>query len=266
LRVKDRVHLRANRIEPTAAGVTLEATEIHVQNPGDGAVALPPVPASLVSVTALDPDASENGNAPGVFQLARSGDASASLAVSFSLTGSATYGVDYDSPTSVTFPGGHATVNVTLTPKTDSLVEDNESATLTVTAGAGYNLGSPSSATVNIADHVVVPTGPVVTVVATDPLAAEDMSAFGSFTLTRTGNPALELVVTVTVGGSADEAHDYQSIGTSVRFEPGSLTASVAVIAEPDNGDGAETVILTVVAGAGYTPGTPASATVTIPQ
>ena len=265
LRVKDRVHLRANRIEPTAAGVTLEATEIHVQNPGDGAVALPPVPASLVSVTALDPDASENGNAPGVFQLARSGDASASLAVSFSLTGSATHGADYDSPTSVTFPEGHATVNVTLTPKTDSLVEDNESATLTVTAGAGYDLGSPGSATVNIADHVV-PAGPVVTVVATDPQATEDMSLFGIFELRRTGDLSQLLTVTVSFGGTAS-VDDYQDPGgVTVTFNPFEATATVVVIAEPDNGDGAETVILTVVAGAGYTPGTPASATVTIPQ
>ena len=268
LRVKDRVHLRANRIEPTAAGVALEATEIHVQNPGDGDVALPPAPpapTSQVSVSANDPDAGENGN-PGVFRLARSGDASSSLTVSFSLTGSATDGVDYESlPTTVMFPGGLATVDVTLTPKTDSLVEGNESATLTVMAGAGYELGSPSSATVNIADHVV-PAGPVVTVLATDPQATEDMSLFGIFELRRTGDLSQPLTVTVSFGGTAS-VDDYQDPGgVTVTFNAFEATATVVVIANQDfQAEGAETVILTVVDGDGYDPGAPATATVTIP-
>src|SRR5688572_22830331 len=111
LRVKDRVHLRANRIEPTAAGVTLEATEIHVQNPGDGEVALPPAPPapkSLVSVSAHDADAGENGGNPGVFRLARTGDPSllaSSLTVTFTLTGAATNGTDYQNlALTATFP------------------------------------------------------------------------------------------------------------------------------------------------------------------
>ena len=122
-----------------------------------------------------------------------------------------------------------------------------------------------NAATVNIADHVV-PAGPVVTVLATDPQATEDMSLFGIFELRRTGDLSQSLTVTVSFGGTAS-VDDYQDPGgVTVTFNPFEATATVVVIAEPDNGDGAETVILTVVAGAGYTPGTPASATVTIPQ
>ena len=260
----DRVHVRANRVPPTAGGLTLEAVEILFQEAADE-VEPTPAPKALVSVSAVDADASENGSAPGVFRLARSGDASSSLTVLFSVMGTATNGVDYETlPTSVMFPEDHATVDVTVTPKTDSLVEGSESATLTVMAGAGYELGSPVSATVNIADHVV-PASPVVTVFATEPVASEDMSRFGVFELRRTGNLALPLVVTVSVGGTAD-ASDYQDFGTTVQFEAYSETATVAVIANPDDGDGQETVILTVAAGAGYTPGAPATATVTIPQ
>lgn len=260
----DRVHVRANRVPPTAGGLTLEAVEILFQEAAD-AVEPTPAPKALVSVSAVDTDASENGSAPGVFRLARSGDASSSLTVLFSVMGTATNGVDYETlPTSVMFPEDHATVDVTVTPKTDSLVEGSEFATLTVMAGAGYELGSPVSATVNIADHVV-PASPVVTVFATEPVASEDMSRFGVFELRRTGNLALPLVVTVSVGGTAD-ASDYQDFGTTVQFEAYSETATVAVIANPDDGDGQETVILTVAAGAGYTPGAPATATVTIPQ
>ncbi|MGH9221593.1 MAG: Calx-beta domain-containing protein [Vicinamibacterales bacterium] len=266
LRVKDRVHLRANRIEPTAAGVTLEATEILVQNPGDGEVALPPAPKPLVSVSAYDADAGENGGNPGVVRFARSGDTSSSLTVSFSLTGSATDGVDYESlPTTVMFPEGLATVDVTLTPKTDSLVEGNESATLTVMAGAGYELGSPGSATVNIADHVV-PAGPVVTVSASEPQANEEMTLFGVFELRRTGDLSTSLTVTVAFGGTAS-VDDYQDPGgVTVTFNAYEATATVVVIANQDfQTEGAETVTLTVVDGDGYDPGAPATATVTIP-
>lgn len=260
----DRVHVRANRVPPTADGLTLEAVEILFQEAADD-VEPPPAPKALVSVSAVDADASENGSAPGVFRLARSGDASSSLTVLFSVMGSATNGVDYETlPTSVMFPQDHATVDVTVTPKTDSLVEGTELATLTVMAGAGYELGSPVSATVNIADYVV-PAGPVVTVFATEPVASEDMSLFGAFELRRTGNLTLPLVVTVSLGGTAD-ASDYQGFGTTVEFVANSATATVAVIANPDDGDGEETVILTVALGAGYTPGAPASATVTIPR
>lgn len=269
LRARDRVHVRANRIPPTAGGLTLQATEIRRQNPGDGVVEPPPpAPMPLVSVSAVDPDASENGSATGMFRLARSGDTSSVLSVSFSLTGSATHGVDYDSPTSVTFPAGHAAVDVTVTPKTDALVEGNELATLTVTAGAGYELGSPVSANVTIADHVV-PTGPVVTVVASDGQAHEnqDLFDFGVFTLTRTGSTATSLTVTVAFSGNALNGNDYQSLDTTVMFEAGSATADVVVFANPDgDNDPSETVVLTVVSGDGYTPGAPASATVTIQQ
>ena len=267
VRSGDRVHVRANRIAPTASGLTLEAVEIRFQEAGDAVE--PPAPTSFVSVSVVDADASENGSATGVFRLARSGDATASLTVTVSMGGVATNGVDYETlPPTVMFPGGHATVDVTVTPKTDSLVEGDESATLTVMAGAGYELGSPVSATVNIADHVV-PAGPVVTVVATDPTANEnpDLFDFGVFDLTRTGNLSAPLTVTVSFGGNAQNGVDYQSLETTVMFEAFSATATVVVFANPDgDNDPSELVVLTVLSGAGYTPGTPASATVTIQQ
>jgi Domain of unknown function (DUF5666)/Calx-beta domain len=264
LRVGDRVHLRANRIEPTADGVTLEAVEIMVQNPGDGEVALPPAPLPVVSVVALDADASENGSSPGAFRFTRTGDLSAQLTVAFTMSGTATNGTDYQNLQTATFLPSLPTVDVTLTPLADNLVEGAESATLTLTPAAQYQLGAQAAATVNIADHVV-PAGPVVTVRATETQASEDMSLFGVFELKRTGNLATSLTVTVAFSGTASN-QDYQDPGVTVTFDAFSDTATVVVFANQDfQVEGAETVILTVVDGDGYDPGTPATATVTIP-
>ena len=189
LRVGDRVHLRANRIEPTADGVTLEAVEIMVQNPGDGEVALPPAPLPVVSVVALDADASENGSSAGAFRFTRTGDLSAQLTVAFTMSGTATNGTHDQNLQTATFLASLPTVDVTLTPLADNLVEGAESATLTLTPAAQDQLGAQAAATVNIADHVV-PAGPVVTVRATETQASEDMSLFGVFELKRTGNQA----------------------------------------------------------------------------
>jgi hypothetical protein len=154
---------------------------------------------------------------------------------------------------------------VTLTPMTDNLVEGAETATLTLTPAAQHQLGAQAAATVNIADHVV-PAGPVVTVLATDPQASEDMSLFGVFELRRTGDLSQSLTVTVAFGGTAT-ALDYQDPGgVTVTFNAFEATATVLVIANQDfQSEPAETVTLTVLDGDGYDPGPPATATVTIP-
>ena len=98
------------------------------------------------------------------------------------------------------FPAGQATTTVTVTPLSDALVEGDETVILTLTDGPNYDLGSPTQATVTIADTVI----PLVTVEATDPNAAEPGSDPGTFTFTRNGNLSLALnSVTFTRTGTA---------------------------------------------------------------
>ena len=52
----------------------------------------------------------------------------------------------------MTFAAGSATATVTVTPAADGTVEANETVVLTVTAGAGYAVGSPGAATGTITD------------------------------------------------------------------------------------------------------------------
>ncbi|HET6426983.1 MAG TPA: Calx-beta domain-containing protein, partial [Phycisphaerae bacterium] len=76
------------------------------------------------------------------------------LTVSYSVAGTASVG-DYSETLSgsVVIPDGQASATITITPVDDGDVEGDETVTLTLAAGSGYTVGSPSSDTVTIADN-----------------------------------------------------------------------------------------------------------------
>jgi serine protease len=116
---------------------------------------------SEVSVTATDNSASEAGPGTGTFTLTRSGDTTAALAVTISMSGTAGNGSAYQTiATTVNFAAGSPTATVTLTPIDDSIVNGSRTATLNVQNGANYTAGSPSSATITIADNDVAAPAP----------------------------------------------------------------------------------------------------------
>ncbi len=78
-------------------------------------------PFSIVSVDASTPLAFEPGDGPGVFTISRAGDTNASFTLNFSLTGTASNGVDYQTvSTAVTFEPGQLSTNVIITPLANS--------------------------------------------------------------------------------------------------------------------------------------------------
>jgi Ca2+-binding RTX toxin-like protein len=182
------------------------------------------------------------------------------------LSGTATNGTDYTTiPTTVTFAAGSSTAVVNLNVIDDTLVEGAETATLTVTSGTGYTVGTSASAIVNIADN----DPPQVSVVATDANAAETLLGTtpnpGQYTLTRTGPTTSSLTVNVALSGTATNGTDYTTIPTTVTFAAGSSTALVNLNVIDDTlVEGTETATLTVTSGTGYTVGTSASAIVNI--
>ena len=182
--------------------------------------------------------------------------------MSFTLTGTALNGTDYANvPLSATFLAGQATVDVVVTPSVDGLVEGSETVILTLTTvPAPFELGSPEAATVDLIDGV----NPLVSVTASDPSASESGDT-GTFTFTRTGDVTAALAVTVQFSGSATPGFDYATPATTVNFLAGQATATVTVTPLADAAtDPSDTVIVTVVDGAGYDLGPSPSATVTI--
>ena len=106
----------------------------------------------------------------GLFQFTRGGVGSlaAPQTVSFQMSGTADLSADYAlSGASVSYnsatgagtaviPAGQAQSFLTLTPTNDAVKESPETAILTLTASAGYVIGSPGAATLSIADDDVV--------------------------------------------------------------------------------------------------------------
>lgn len=107
-----------------------------------------------VSVTATDSNGSEPGVNTGTFTLTRTGDTTAAITVGYGVGGTATAGSDYTALSgSVAMGVGASTSTITVTPLDDLLDESRETVVVTLVAGSGYTVGSPSAATVTIGDN-----------------------------------------------------------------------------------------------------------------
>lgn len=107
-----------------------------------------------VSVTATDSTATEPGSNTGAFTVSRTGDTTAAVTVGYGVGGTATAGTDYMTLSgSVALGVGESTATITVTPLDDLLDESRETVVLTLLAGSGYTVGSPSVATVTIRDN-----------------------------------------------------------------------------------------------------------------
>ncbi|MGE0866897.1 MAG: Calx-beta domain-containing protein [Vicinamibacterales bacterium] len=109
--------------------------------------------APVVSVAAFDATAGETGPDLGTFRFSRAGALTSSLTVVYTVTGTAVNGTDYQAiPVTVTFLAGQATADVFVIPAADGLDEALETAIVTLTDGATYDLGVLATATITITD------------------------------------------------------------------------------------------------------------------
>jgi Ca2+-binding RTX toxin-like protein len=220
-------------------------------------------PATEVSIGATVTSANEGS--PLTFMLTRSGDPSAALTVTLSLSGTAQNGTDFTVPLTVTFEADSATATGTVTTLTDVQIEGNENLTITVVPAAGYVPASANSVTLTIVD--VPPT--VVTVVATDGSLREGATETGLYTFTRTGDISQALTITVLIHGAGGNPANPSDLGTfeatSLEFAANSSTATLALTAGSDGvTEGTEGFTVTVGSGVGYSVGTPSTAAGTI--
>ena len=112
---------------------------------------------------------------------------------------------------------------------------------------------------------VTVSALPTVTIVATDPNAAEAGPDAGEFTVSRTGDLGAPLTVNLTIGGSTTNGVDYQTVNSPIVIPAGAADALIPIIPIDDAIDeGAQDVDIAIAAGAGYVVGVPGVATVSI--
>jgi large repetitive protein len=219
-------------------------------------------PPPSVSISVSPASVSEDGATNLVFTVTRSLNLSSATVVNISTSGTATPGVDYTGGVStVTIPAGATTATITIDPTADSTVEADETVILTVAAGSGYSVGSPSSATGTILNDDV----PTATISVSPAAVAEDGAANLVYTVTFDQAAFSPVSVNYTIGGTATNGTDYASIASPLVIASGSTTGTIVVNPTADATiEADETVILTLAAGAGYTVGVPNSATGTI--
>ena len=106
-----------------------------------------------VIVSAYHDTPAENGGT-GRFYISRAGSNASPMTISYTLSGTATNGVDYTGLSGTTvIPSGSWGVVVTFTAIEDTLVEGPETVTLTIAATSIYGAGRPASATLEIIDN-----------------------------------------------------------------------------------------------------------------
>ncbi len=148
---------------PTTAGSTTPNFRVTDSSTGPGqyfelesptiiVTATPP----SVSIAVAPATVTEDGATNLTYTVSRSVALASATTVNLTASGTATSGSDYSgSVSSVVIPGGALSATVTVNPTADSVIESNETVILTVTAGSGYTVGSPSSATGTITNDDV---------------------------------------------------------------------------------------------------------------
>jgi hypothetical protein len=104
-------------------------------------------------ITATDSAAGEANANGGLFSVTAVPAPKADLPISFTVTGTATQGTDYAALTSpLTLPAGATSVGLSVAPIDDAVKEGSETVVVTLSATAGYTVGT-SGATVSVSDN-----------------------------------------------------------------------------------------------------------------
>ncbi len=183
------------------------------------------------------------------------------ITLNYTLGGTATEDADYSITGSgtVSVAAGLTSVKIPVKITDDTVDESDETVTLTLTSGTGYTMGSPSEYTLTITDN--------------DTRTVDFTSARGSVgedgglhhvAVAISSAPSVPFTLNYTLGGTAARDVDYISSGT-VPVTAGLTSVNIPVeIIDDDVDDDAETIILTLASGTGYTVGSVNVHTLTI--
>jgi hypothetical protein len=222
--------------------------------------------ANVVNVSAPTPTATEaSPGTPGVFTISRS-SAGVPLTINYTLTGTATNGVQYQTiATNVTLSSTATETNINVFPIDDGIPQPTTTVILTLQTGTGY--AGAGSAIVSISDNdtptidISSPANAQAYGRYTNSTGPGNNADFISYTLTRRGklNTGSDLTVNLAYGGSAVSGADFTPVST-VTIPDGTQSAGLT-LSPLDNASvtSNRTVTVSVGSGVGYAIGTGAA-------
>ena len=223
-----------------------------------------------VSVIANRPETNEDGtgnNGRFRIELSEINNTGGDIIVDYTLSGTANLGAaqDYTITGSAIIEDGESSSDINIIPNVDLLIEGDETVIIELVDvnSTAFTIGTLDTATVTIIDDNVAE----VSIASTDATANESPLGTGSFTvdLGATNNTGSAIIVNYTTSGTATSGTDFNTLNGSVSINNNQSTGIVVVTPINDTDiESNETVVLTLAAGAGYTVGTPDSATVII--
>lgn len=215
-----------------------------------------------VSIAVSPTSVAEDGSANLVYTVTRDVVSPSPLTVNIGTSGTATSGADYSGGVAnVVIPANAASASFTIDPTTDTTTEADETVILSVTAGAGYTIGTPASATGTIVNDDL----PTASIAVSPASVVEDGSVNLTYTVTLDTPAVAPIPVNFTLGGTATSGTDYAAINSPVIIPAGANSQTIVVDPNVDGSiEADETVIVTLTSGAGYNLDTVASATGTI--
>jgi len=185
----------------------------------------------------------------GAFTFTARGSVSGTIPIHYTLSGTATPGVDYTAPSGTVNISGNGTntATVTIPILDDAIAEDTETIILTITPDPAYTVANDGTAVMRLKDNDSDQIA-----VSTHSATLAEPSSASSFYLSRSGTTGA-LDVTYTMSGTATNGVDYTQVTGTATIPDGATGVDVAITPINDSlAEGTETVILTVVPGTGY--------------
>ena len=186
------------------------------------------------------------------------------LTLNYGFAGTATRNTDYTGSESVFVPAGMSSVNIPITIIDDLDEEESESVILTLTSGVGYTVGSAKTHTLTITDNDVTPE--INFALSSSSVGEGDDTRNVAVNISPAPATDLTLRYSLAAGSTATEGTDYSIVNSgTLDVEAGVASANIPVKITDDGMDEeAETVILTLSEGTGYTVGSTKTHTLTI--
>lgn len=180
--------------------------------------------------------------------------------VDFATAHSTTDGTDYTPVNgTLTIPAGQTTGQVTVQVNGDNTVENDETFFVNLSGIVNGRADGLQGVGTVLNDDIPPPT---VRVQATDASGSETGPNTLAFTFSRTGSTASSITLNLTIGGTATNGGDYNTVADTLVIPAGqsSVVLTVTPIDDPFV-EGSETVIFTIDADPLYVLGSPASTT-----